>query len=474
MLSPNAARSLRVLLVPLLTASVTAACADDSPPIAPASAAVPARVLPPVIPAPSASPASESPTPTIDVGGRVVDDREQPIVGRPIVVVDSVGKRMEILTDEEGGFWAMGVAPPYDLLVTQAPSGAVITPHVVLGLRRDDPRIEVFEREGDTERPASQPLRVGVNLPPCPAAWGACWVSVVSTSASGRGGTATSYTEGAQTSILEIDHAFQEPSLRRGESIDVHVLVGDAQYTQYAYARAGHVAARPGEPMDLGMVTPAPIAAGPRVTIAGQAGPLPDGSLWTLTTELELLDGAAIPLRFDWAPTTALRLPLVAGATWRVGAWAQSPPADDRPYFHRSSQAWSGTLPLTAENVAIEVPGAPEPTRPALEGTFSRRGPRFAWSAGAPGLASLALVDLARGRQRFRALTSESAVDLRRLEALGLARLEAGDHVFDLTTTPGAGVDELTQPDARLRRGRFDTHVPGSTTYQRFRFQVTP
>ena len=158
----------------------------------------------------------------------------------------------------------------------------------------------------------------------------------------------------------------------------------------------------------------------------------------------------------------------------RVGAWAQHPPAPERPYFHRSSQAWSGTLPLTATNVAIDLPVAPETTRPALEGTLSRRGLGLAWSAASPALASVVLVDLAHGQQRFRAFTADGEIGLHRLHALGIARLEPGDHVFDLTTTPGANVDELTQPDARQRRHRFDIHVAGATTYQRFRFQITP
>jgi len=45
--------------------------------------------------------------------------------------------------------------------------------------------------------------------------------------------------------------------------------------------------------------------------------------------------------------------------------------------------------------------------------------------------------------------------------------------VLDLTTTPGASLDELTQPDLRQRKHRFDPHVAGATTYQRFRFMVT-
>ena len=473
--SPNVVRVSRSVLLALVTATLTAACADDAPKIAPAVTSLPARVPPPVGDAPAA-PSSGDPAPAIDVLGRVVDDLEQPIVGRPIVVVDHAGKRFDVLTDEEGGFNAIGVAAPYDLLVTQAPSGAVITPLVYLGLKRADPRLEVFERGGETARPQGQRLRVGVKLPACPAAWGACWVSAASASASGRGGTAASYTQGATSTVLEVDHAYQESSLRYDEVIDVHVLVGDAQYSRYSYGRVLHVAAHPGEPMDLGMVTLAPVPVGEPLTIglAGRAETLFAGSLWTLTTQLELLGGATIPLRYEWSPSTTLSLPQIAGATWKVGAWAQSPSLEDRPYFHVSSQAWSGTLPLSATNVAVDVPSAPVPVRPALEGTLSRHGAGLAWTPPGPGLAALVLVDLTHARQRLRAFTADAAIDLRRLEALGLARLEPGEHVFDLTTSPGSSVDELTQPDARFRRDRFDTRSPGAATYQRFRFTVTP
>jgi hypothetical protein len=475
MQSPNVVRVPRSILVLALAASMLVACADDSARIGPATGVMPPRRVPraiPESPAPAAPPASE--LPSIDVGGRVVDDLEQPIVGRPIVVVDRTGKHFEVMTDEEGGFYVIGVAAPYDLLVTQAPSGAVITPLVYLGLTRERPRIEVFEREGPSERPASQPLRIGVKLPPCRATSGACWVSVVSASASGVGGTAGSYTEGAETAIYEVDHAYQEAAPKRGETVDVHVLVGDAQYTQYAYARVPQVPARPGEPMDLGMTTPLPIGSSDPVTIAGRATTLPAGWQWTLASQLDLVGGATIPLRYEWSPSSMMRLPLLPGATWRVGAWAQHPPVEERPYFHRSSQAWSGTLAVTTTNVAIAVPLAPEPIRPALEGTLSRHGLGLAWNPASPGLSSVVLVDLEHGQQRFRAFTSDAEIGLHRLEALGLSRLDPGDHVFDLTTTPGANVDELTQPDERLRRRRFDTRVPGSTTYQRFRFQVTP
>jgi hypothetical protein len=466
--------SLAALTVTSFIAILGAAssCADEAARASDTDAQRPARALPPVAPAAEAD-AEVPELPTIDVGGRVVDDLAWALKGRPNAVVDRRGKRQEVLTDEDGGFYAMGVVPPYDVLIEQAPSGAVITPLVFLGLRRTDPRFEVFERQGTTMRPAAQPIRIGVKLPPCRATEGSCWVSVVTSSPSGGGGTAGSYVDGTQNAVYDVDHTWREVTTRPAETIDVHVLVGDAEYTEYAYAHVTRVPVHPGEPSDLGVVVPAPVESTEPTTPSAHTSGMPEAWQWTLASQLELPGGAAIALRYDWSASTSMRLPMLPGATWRVGAWAQHPPTPDRPYFHRSAQAWSGTLPLSTTNVALDVPMAPEPIRPAMEGTLSRRGVGLAWDGQTPSLASVVLVDLARGKQRFRAFTAEPEIALRRLEALGLARLEPGEHVFDLTTTPGAIVDELTDPDEHRRKSRVDVHVPGATTYQRFRFVVT-
>lgn len=452
--------------------AAASSCADEDARVGSSDVPRPARKLAPAGPAPEADGHPPEPK-TIDVGGRVVDDLDGAIVGRPITVVDGRGKRQEVLTDEDGGFWAMGVVPPYDVLVEQAPAGAVITPLVYLGLRRADPRFEVFERQGITSRPAAQPIRVGVKLPPCRATEGSCWVSVVSASPSGGGATAGSYVDGTDHAVFDLDHAWREATTRPAETIELHVLVGDAEYTQYAYAHLSRVAVRPGEPTDLGVVVPAAVDSTEPVAIAGHTSGMPEGWQWTLASQVELPGGAAVALRYDWTAASSMRLPDLPGATWRVGAWAQHPPTPERPYFHRSSQAWSGTLPLSTTNVALDVPVAPEPIHPSIEGTLSRRGTGLSWDGHAPALASVVLVDLARGKQRFRAFTSEAEISFRRLEDLGLPRLEPGEHVFDLTTTPGAIVDELTEPDEHARRSRADVHVAGATTYQRFRFVVT-
>jgi len=447
------------------------ACGEGAPPPSGASKAkeaVPVGPLAPVVDA-----GAEAASAEIDVAGRVVNEREGDVIGRPIVVVDKRGKRLEVMTDEGGGFHAMGVVPPYDVAVAPAPSGPVITPVAYLGLRRSDPRLEVFEPEGPVRRPASQSIKIGVKLPPCRATVGACWVSVVSASASGGGATAGSYVEGAVSAVYEIEHAWRAESTQKGETVAIHVLVGSADYAEYAYARVPSVAARPGDTCDVGVVTPSPVETTDRVTLAAQARSLPDGWQWTLASWLDLPGGATFALRYEWSAATSMRLPRLPGATLRAGAWAQHPPVEERPYFHRSSQAWTGSLPLGAADIALDVPMGPDTVRPTIEGVLSRRGLGLAWDPRATGLFSLVLVDVVRGRQAVRAFTSETAVTLTRLEALGLGRLDQGDHVLDLTTTPGADVETFTDPDGEARRARFDRSSPGATTYQRFQFQVT-
>jgi hypothetical protein len=457
-----------------LSLGAALSCADDSAAIAEAPASPPARRLPPP-PSPAMMEDARAPQlPAIAVAGRLVDDAGAAVVGRPLVIVDRRSQRQELLTDEDGGFRAAAVAPPYDLLVEAAPSGAVITPVVFLGLRRADPRLEVFERQGPLTRPDAQSIRIAVQLPPCRAVETGCWVSVVTWSPSGSGGTAGSYTAGTADGIYDVEHSWHDGALKPSETIDVHVLVGDADYTQYAYARVDHVTARPGELTDVGVVVAGAIASTEPVSIAALAADTPEGWDWTLASELELPGGATMSLRYEWSSSSSMRLPVLPGASWHVGAWVQHPPTPDRPYFQRSAQAWSGSLPLATTNVALDVPNTPDTLRPELEGTLSRRARALVWDGHAPALASVVLVDLARGEQRFRVLTAEPEVPLRRLEALGLRRVTTGPHLLDLTTTPGATVDELTDPDDAHRRDRFDVHVAGGTTYQRFRFTVTP
>lgn len=457
----------------VLAMAVAFSCADDAAPVAGSEPLPSTRRTEPT----TSGSDGDAPTielPSVDVAGRVLDDGGDPVLGRGLVIVDRRGRRRELVTDEAGAFHSAEVATPYDLLVEEASRGTLTTPLVYLGLRRSDPRLEIFERWDPAAHLASQPLRIGIELPACRAG-SACWISVVSASPTGGGGTAASYVDGTETAVLELEHAWREPSLRPGESIDVHVLVGDADYTEYAYAHVAHISARPGEHTEIAMAVPMRVASTEPVTVAGHAVGLPEGWQWTLASQLDLPGGASIPLRYEWAAVSAMRLPALAGASWHVGAWTQHPPTPDRPYFHQSSQAWTGTLPLGVTSVSLYVPRPPEVLRPAMEGQLSR-GKGLAWNAEAKAtaLASLVIVDLARGRQRLRAFSTETELSLRRFEALGLPRLERGEHVLDLTSTPGADIDELTEPDAAKRLRRFDVTVPGSVTHQRVRFVVTP
>ena len=428
----------------------------------------------PVGPAePEAPPEAPTPPP-IDVAGLVVGAQEEPVIGRPITLLDRRGKRTEVLTGEGGEFHVANVAPPYDVLIGAAPSGAIITPVAYLGVARSDPRLEVFEPRGPIVRPASEGIKLGVKLPPCRAAIGACWVSAISWSATGGGATASSYTEGTPYAVLEIDHSWRDDVTKPGEAIDVHVLVGSADYLEYAYVRVPHVPVRPGETVDIGMVAPLRIDATDRVTVNAQSPHVPEGWQWTLTTTLDLEGGGAFPLLYRWSPSAVLKLPKIPGATFRVGSWVQHPPIETQSYFHRSAQAWSGALPLGVTSVALDLAIGPELLKPTADGQMSRRGTGYAWDAKTRGLHTLVVADLARGRQEIRAYTSEPALALTELETLGLPRLEPGEHVLDLTTRPDADIDELTQPEERIRARRFTPTAPGSETYQRFRFVVTP
>ena len=95
----------------------------------------------------TASASDDPPASTrIHVSGSVATDLDDPMGGRAVVLVDARGERRESLTDEGGAFLFSDVTPPYDLMVAGASRG----PTVLLGLRRRDPYIELFERDGST------------------------------------------------------------------------------------------------------------------------------------------------------------------------------------------------------------------------------------------------------------------------------------------------------------------------------------
>jgi hypothetical protein len=132
---------------------VLGACADGASVEAPSSVAVPDRSHP----APEASHPPPAPPPIYDeLQGTVMTDLGEPIVGRPIVVVDARGRRTDTESLEGGEFRVPDVATPYDLAIAPAPVGDVVVPTVLFGVSRIDPTIELFERNGPVGRPPSQ------------------------------------------------------------------------------------------------------------------------------------------------------------------------------------------------------------------------------------------------------------------------------------------------------------------------------
>ena len=83
---------------------------------------------------------------------------------------------------------------------------------------------------------------------------------------------------------------------------------------------------------------------------------------------------------------------------------------------------------------------------------------------------TVASTDTSRSRRDFRVHTSGDGVSFGRLERLGIARPELGEHVLDFASRGDSDIDVLTDP----------AHTPGSTrsagttAYQRFPITVTP
>lgn len=100
----------------------------------------------------------------MNIGGTVINDDGEVVVGRPLVALDARGTRFEEMTDEGGGFWLMHAEPPYDLALDPSPSGLSPVPVVFLGLSRTDPRLEVSEHFEEPPPPAPRTLPT----PPAP------------------------------------------------------------------------------------------------------------------------------------------------------------------------------------------------------------------------------------------------------------------------------------------------------------------
>ncbi len=404
--------------------------------------------------------------------GRIETDEGVAIIGRPISVVDARGKRSEVLSDEGGAFYFFDVVRPYDLAVAAAPSGSPRVPTVYLGLTREDPFLELFERDGPSERAATQTVRVAVKPPPCAAK---CTVSVATVSQTGGGASSASYT-GNEVVLFQIEHAWNAASLAKGESIDLHVLAADGAHVSFAYAQRRGIRAESGDITDLGTIEPEPVASSAPLTM--KAIPRGVSASWQtiLDTRLLLPGGGAMQLAYEAKSEDTSRLPLVPGAGLAATAWMQHPPLPEHPYLRHSAQVWTGKRPIAGGTIELDVLAGPVPARPTAEGSLSARGPGIAWvnpPNARPMLSEVTVADVAHGGLAYRVWTSGEEVSFPKLELLGLARLEPGDHELGLTSTPGHHVDSVVDPDAEARHARTEQRAPGSSTAQGFRFRVT-
>lgn len=457
--------ALATRLLPPVLALVFAACGDDDGgPPAPPLAERAARIAPPAATAPP--PPDAGPPPLPWVGGAVLDATGAPVVGRSITVVDRRGRQSSVMSDEGGTFWVADVATPYDVAVAPAPSGAVVVPTALLGLARRDPRI-VLDEPGDWSASPTQTFHFRVVLPPCPA--GGCWVSVVTSSSSGRGDASRAYGPEEASAVIDVFHRWRaDPDLDR-ETVDVFVLAGDAEQTAFAFLRSGEHAVAPGEVTDLGAVAPAPIATSPPVMITMQAPATPFGWQLGIGVDLLLPGGASLPLRRGAAPSIVTPLPSIPGATFRASASASAPRGDE-PFHESSSRAWSGPLPIGTPQVLLDLPAPVVVDRPDDVRTISRRGRGVTWSRGGPGLAVVDLFDLGRVRHVFHVLTDGDAVSFARLDRLGVPGPALGAHLLDVTTRSSISLDDRVGPCG----GGRDEDRAGEESHERVALTVMP
>jgi hypothetical protein len=461
----TSAAALSVLTISTL--AILAACGEQS-------ASIGAPPLPPPSPSSRAAPAAADaggPSPAMHeappVAGRVVDDAGQPIVGRPVSLVDARGSRKDVLTDEGGTFHVADVVAPYDVSFAPAPSGTIVVPVAYLGLGRRDPSFVLGERDG-TLAPPPHLVRLSVALPACAA--DKCWMTVATTSRHGAGAASRSYRPGETSAAFEIDHGWSVDDLQTVEPIDVHVLAGDEGWSQFAYGQASGIDGTPGEATDV-LVSPSAIEATAPMTISTAGPAIPPGWEYFVAMRL-ILPGGSAPMTFRIAAGSALvvRLPRLEGAGFDVMAWAQHPVVADRPWLVRSVTAWSGALPLTTSQVLLDLPVGIDITRPSADGTLARRGAGIAWTPSHPGLVTVGLTDTSKNRRDFQIHTSESALSFASLDRLGLARPSLGEHVLEVASRIDSDVDALTDPAHSPGGAR----TAGGSAFQRFAITMTP
>lgn len=412
------------------------------------------------------------------ITGRLETDDGVPIIGRPLAVVDARGERREVLSDEGGGFNVPNVVRPYALAVAGSPSTDLPTPTVFFGITREDPFIELFERDGPTTRPAAQVLRFAVKPPPCTSTTSSCTIAVATGSPSGSGASSVSYREGSNV-LFEIEHQWSAQFVGGKETIALHVVTFDDERTTFAHASREGIRAAAGDLTELGIFEPASVPASDPLTVSALArGP---AAAWSpsIATWLDLPGHAAMAFSYGSNRDETLRLPMIHGATFRANVWMQHPAVVDRPQFHNAVQAWSGTQALAPDGgtLSLVLPFAPTPIRPEMDGQLSAGGLGLAWTnpSGAPmPLTEITVARVDTGAVRYRVWTASDEIPFTKLESLGIQPLAPGDHVIGITSSPIDSLDDAVHPDAGVRHARWNVRRRGATTYQRFRFKVTP
>jgi hypothetical protein len=343
----------------------------------------------------------------IPITGLVVDSDGLPVAGQPFAVRDRNGMRDEGVTGPDGSLISEGAFPPYDLLVDDT---------AFLGVSRRDPFVVLSHPTVHTQH--VRPIAVTVT-----GACTGCVVDVVGVSASG-----TAFDSG--NGVLKVS-----PPALEDESVAVHVLVHDPDYTTFAYARVDTTAAA--------------------VTVA----PLP-----VVTTDPMTLDsGAEVALDVPGGGWFRIgsRIPKIDGASWRVKVRSTRAPAP--PLLYGTSTAWSGALAIGASAPSLYLDDPPIVTADTTA---------LSWS-GTPGmLATADVMDVTHGAYRYRVVTNEASVTFDRLQRLGLASLLPGAHTVTLATSGATAIDDALSADPTVRGSRTDEHRPGGSTYQRVAFNT--
>lgn len=431
-------RSRRLLLTALSFVSLIS-CADPAPDDAPPSRSAsdgPAFDEKAAwrLPRASTSPKNDG---AMNIGGTVLNDDGELVVGRPLVVVDAQGRRFEEMTDEGGGFWAMGAEPPYDLALDPAPSGHSPVPFVVLGVTRSDPTFEVSEH---FDGMPVQTLRVAIALPPALAASSSVWASAASRSASGAGSATVVGAARKESSqlVFTIDHVFRVDEPPSDEAIALHVLVG-AEDETFAYVHHANIPASPGAVTELG---PVPASVVPTRGPTSVAVTDPRQASWSRSARIEARDAS---LELPWrTEAPALRWPEIPGMNVRFHATDAGAEASSR------REVWSEIADVPPSSVTLAALGELAFVQPSGAAPSPRSASGLSWQASPGGVFEITVTD-GVGRHLFRVVTAEPALDFARLERLGVARPDVGTYTVELVHRATPGIDAELASDASDR-----------------------